>query len=326
MQVFLESKKAHLAVIIGCVFYSMNGLFISRIHDMDISPVIFYRLLFGLLFLFAYIVARGKTRDLRLKKKKGSLFLQGVFVVMCMLLYFTCLKITCVSIAILLQYTAPIYVMLVSPFLLKEKVGKGSIAALFIAITGVFLIVKPEGGLSDIELTGNYMLGITAGLLSGVVFAALLLNVKVLKKEYPELAIVFWPMVVAFLLLSPSALDVSRNILYSNLKVLAVFGIVSIGFGEIFTILGIANLKAQTGSILALIEPVSGVFFDIAVLGISLSSETLAGCALIMGSALVISLKDSDKVYEKTEERLPGEFLKKLPPRVPPKAPPEGLQ
>ena len=322
MQVFLESKKAHLAVIIGCVFYSMNGLFISRIHDMDISPVIFYRLLFGLLFLFAYIVARGKTRDLRLKKKKGSLFLQGVFVVMCMLLYFTCLKITCVSIAILLQYTAPIYVMLVSPFLLKEKVGKGSIAALFIAITGVFLIVKPEGGLSDIELTGNYMLGITAGLLSGVVFAALLLNVKVLKKEYPELAIVFWPMVVAFLLLSPSALDVSRDILYSNLKVLAVFGIVSIGFGEIFTILGIANLKAQTGSILALIEPVSGVFFDIAVLGISLSSETLAGCALIMGSALVISLKDSDKVYEKTEEKLPGEFLKELSPGVPP----EGLQ
>lgn len=326
MQVFLESKKAHLAVIIGCVFYSMNGLFISRIHDMDISPVIFYRLLFGLLFLFAYIIARGKTQDLRLKKKKGSLFLQGVFVVMCMLLYFTCLKITCVSIAILLQYTAPIYVMLVSPFLLKEKVGKGSIAALFIAIAGVFLIVKPEGGLSDIELTGNYMLGITAGLLSGVVFAALLLNVKVLKKEYPELAIIFWPMVVAFLLLIPSAFDVSRDVLYSNMKVLAVFGIVSIGFGEIFTILGLANLKAQTGSILALIEPVSGVFFDIAVLGISLSSDTLAGCSLIMGSALIISLKDSDKVSEKPEERLPGEFLKELSPGVPPKAPPEGLQ
>ena len=324
MQVFLESKKAHLAVIIGCIFYSMNGFFISRIHDMDISPVIFYRLLFGLLFLFAYVIARGKTQDLRLKKKKRSLLLQGVFVVMCMLLYFTCLKITCVSIAILLQYTAPIYVMLVSPFLLKEKVGKGSIAALFIAIIGVFLIVKPEGGLSDIELTGNYMLGITAGLLSGVVFAALLLNVKVLKKEYPELAIIFWPMVVAFLLLSPSALDVSRDVLYSNLKVLAVFGIVSIGFGEIFTILGIANLKAQTGSILALIEPVSGVFFDIAVLGIALSPRTLAGCALIMGSALIISLKDSDKAYEKPEERLPEEF--KTLPVVPPKAPPEGLQ
>lgn len=98
------------------------------------------------------------------------------------------------------------------------------------------------------------------------------------------------------MLLSPFAFEVSQAVLYSNLKILAVFGIVSIGFGEIFTIMGLANLKAQTGSILSLTEPVSGVFFDIAVLGIALSSETLAGCALIMGSALIISLKGPQEV------------------------------
>jgi len=168
---FQENKKAHLAVITGCIFYSMNGLFIARINDMAISPIIFYRLFFGLLFLFIYIAVRGKTSDLKLKNKKGSLLLQGVLVVTCMLLYFTCLKITCVSIAILLQYTAPIYVMLASPLILNEKVGKESIAALFVAITGIFLIVKPAEGFSGIELTGPYIIGIVAGLLSGVVFA-----------------------------------------------------------------------------------------------------------------------------------------------------------
>lgn len=298
---FLESKKAHFAVIIGCIFYSMNGLFIARIHEMDISPIIFYRLFFGLLFLFIYIFARGKISDLKLKKKKGNLLLQGIFVVSCMLLYFTCLKITCVSIAILLQYTAPIYVMLASPFILKEKVGKESIIALSIAITGVFLIVRPPEGFSGLELTGTYMLGIIAGLLSGVIFAALIMNVKVLKKEYPELAIIFWPMGIALLLLSPFAFDVSFEILLENLKILAVFGIVSIGFGEIFTVLGLANLRAQTGSLLALIEPVSGVFFDIVVLGVVLSPETLAGCALIMVSAAFISLKDSEKIGKARE-------------------------
>lgn len=141
---FLEGKKPHFAVIAGCIFYGMNGLFIDRIHGMSIAPIIFYRLFFGLLFLFIYIAARGKTSDLKLKKRKGSLLLQGVLVVACMLLYFTCLKITCVSIAILLQYTAPFYVMLASPLILNEKIRKESISALFIAITGVFLIVKPE--------------------------------------------------------------------------------------------------------------------------------------------------------------------------------------
>ncbi len=301
---YLENKKPHLAVIIGCIFYSMNGLFIAGIHEMAISPIIFYRLFFGLFFLFIYIAARGKISDLKLKKKKGSLLLQGVLVVTCMLLYFTCLKITCVSIAILLQYTAPIYVMLASPLILNEKVGKESIAALFIAITGVFLIVRPPEGFSGIELTGTYMFGIAAGLLSGVVFAALIMNVKVLKVEYPELAIIFWPMGIALLLLSPFAFDVSSDILLSNLKILAAFGIVSIGFGEIFTVLGLANLKAQTGSLLALIEPVSGVFFDIAVLGIALSPETIAGCALIMASAAFISLKDSTQTVGGSREPL----------------------
>jgi drug/metabolite transporter (DMT)-like permease len=297
----LEGKKPHLAVIAGCIFYGMNGLFIDRIHDMAIAPVIFYRLLFGLLFLFIYIAARGKTSDLKLKKRRGTLLLQGVLVVACMLLYFTCLKITCVSIAILLQYTAPFYVMLASPLILNEKIGKESITALFIAITGVFLIVKPEN-FSDIELTGTYMLGIAAGLLSGVIFAALIMNVKVLKTEYSELAIMFWPMGIALLLLTPFAFKVSPDTLYGNLKVLIVFGIVSIGFGEIFTILGIANLKAQTGSLLALVEPVSGVFFDITVLGIGLSFWTLAGCALILVSAAFISLKGSENKKEKNRK------------------------
>ena len=295
---FLKSKKPHLAVIVGCIFYGMNGLFIDRIHDMAIAPIIFYRLLFGLLFLFSYIIVRGRTSDLKLKKKRGSLLLQGVLVVACMLLYFICLKITCVSIAILLQYTAPFYVMLASPLILNEKIGKESITALFVAITGIFLIVRPES-LSGIELTGPYMLGIAAGLLSGVIFAALIMNVKILKTEYPELAIIFWPMGVALLLLSPFAFKVSPDILYSNLKVLVVFGVVSIGLGEIFTVLGLANLKAQTGSLLALIEPVSGVFFDIAVLGIALSSETLAGCALILASAAFISLKGSENIKKR---------------------------
>ncbi|MDD3043509.1 MAG: EamA family transporter [Methanosarcinaceae archaeon] len=290
-----------MAVIIGCVFYSMNGLFIARIHDMTIPSIIFYRLLFGLLFLFACINLRGKSSDLRIKKKKGNLLLQGLMVVSCMLLYFTCLKYTCVSIAILLQYTAPIYVMLASPFILNEKIGKKSIAALCIAIAGVVLIVRPAGGFSEIELTGSYMLGMIAGLLSGLVFAGLLINVRVLKKEYPETAMIFWPLAISFLLLSPFAFDISFSVLLDNLKVLIAFGIVSIGLGEIFMVIGLSRLEARTGSLLALIEPVSGVFFDVTVLGVALSSETLAGCALIMGSAALISFRDSGKQADEPE-------------------------
>jgi drug/metabolite transporter (DMT)-like permease len=202
-----------------------------------------------------------------------------------------------------------------SPLILNEKIGKESIISLFIAIAGVLLIVKP-GSLSGIELTGTYMLGIVAGLLSGVIFAALIMNVKILKTEYTEPAIIFWPMGIALLLLSPYAFKASPEVLYSNLKVLIAFGIVSIGFGEIFTVLGLANLKAQTGSLLALIEPVSGVFFDIAILGIGLSSETLAGCFLILASAAFVSLRGSENIKERNRKPLLKGFIRKLSKKI----------
>jgi len=40
-----------------------------------------------------------------------------------------------------------------------------------------------------------------------------------------------------------------------------VFGLISVGIGEVLTTIGFANLQSQTGSLLALIEPVEGLLF-----------------------------------------------------------------
>ena len=106
---------------------------------------------------------RAETR-----KKKIRLFLQGIFVLVNMFFYFMCVKKTCFSIAILLEYTAPIYVMLASPFVLKEKVGKESIAALFLAMAGVYLVISPNGGFGTLEFSSDHFIGIASGLFAGL--------------------------------------------------------------------------------------------------------------------------------------------------------------
>ena len=86
--------------------------------------------------------------------------------------------------------------------------------------------------------------------------------------------------------------------LASNIVPLLTFGVVSVGIGGILTTIGFANLKSQTGSLLALIEPVAGVFFDLAVLGVALSTGTLAGCLLVLAAAVIVSCNDSSKPYK----------------------------
>jgi len=293
---FFAKKGPHLAVLLGCTFYGMTGLFLVHIRDMPITSIIFYRLFFGLLLIMLFILGTGKIRELKPGIKKMSLLMQGIFVVVNMFFYFICVKETCVSIAILLEYTAPIYVLLASPFLLKEKIGKESIAALFVAIAGVFLVIRPEGGFSELELSGGHFIGIASGLFAGMVLAAIIMNVRVLKSEYSEFSIAFWGTAISCLFMMPFAFESPLSLIVENVPALMSFGMASVGLGGILTTIGFANLESQTGSLLALIEPVVGVFFDVMVLGISLSSTTLFGCLLVLIASLIVSFRDSSEL------------------------------
>lgn len=290
---FQVKKDPYLAVLLGCILYGMTGLFLASIHNLPITSVIFYRLFFGLIFIFVFLLVTNRLGELKPGKRKFRLLLQGIFVIVNMFFYFLCVKETCFSVAILLEYTAPIYVMLASPFVLKEKVEKQSIKALFLAITGVYLVIRPEGGFETLEFTGSRLIGIASGLFAGMILAAIIMNVKILKRDHSEFAIAFWGTAISCLLMLPFAFETSFSLLASNLSTLVLFGIVSVGIGGVLTTIGYANLQSQTGSLLALIEPVAGVFFDLVFLGVTLSAGTLAGCVLVLFAAVIVSYPSS---------------------------------
>lgn len=299
---FQIKKRAHLAVLVGCILYGMTGLFLSRIHDMSIASIIFYRLFFGLCLILIFLLITGRLGELKPGKRRAQLILQGIVVLANMFFYFMCVKKTCFSIAVLLEYTAPIYVMLASPIVLKEKVGKESIAALILAITGVYMVIRPDGGFENFEFSGGYFVGIASGLFAGMILAIIIMNIRLLKRNYSEFSIAFWGTALSCLLMIPFAFEPSFSVLASNIFPLTAFGIISVGIGGILNTIGFANLKSQTGSLLSLIEPVAGVFFDLSVLGVALQAGTIAGCLLVLAAAVIVSLSDSSKPSLKSND------------------------
>ncbi|AKB18239.1 MULTISPECIES: hypothetical protein [unclassified Methanosarcina] len=63
---------------------------------------------------------------------------------------------------------------------MKEKFGKESIAALFLAITGVYLVIRPEGGFETLKFSGSHLIGVASGLFAGMLLAIIIMNVRVL--------------------------------------------------------------------------------------------------------------------------------------------------
>ncbi len=288
----LEGKKGHLAILLGCVLYGTTGIFLAHIYEMSIPSMIFYRLFFGVLLILLVILATGNISQIKLRKKKKLLALQGILTVVNMFFYFYCVKTTCFSIAILLEYTSPIYVMIASPFILKEKIARESMYSMILAIVGVILVIRPEGGFSGLQTDPIYLTGILAGIISGILAATLIMNIRLMKDEYPEMGIAFWSMGLSCLLMTPFAFNTPWNILTENLNVLASFGAVSVGMGAFLTIIGFSQVEAQTGSLLSLIEPVSGVLFDVTLLGVHLGTNVFIGCILVLISAFLVSLRN----------------------------------
>jgi drug/metabolite transporter (DMT)-like permease len=283
-----QQLKANAKVVAASVIYGFSGIFFLYIKNMAAGPVVFYQLLFGFLALIAYMAATGKLSGIRLKGKRKALLLLGIWHAGVMLSYYTAVSFTNVSISVLLLYTAPFYVLLIAPFILKEKPTLKSIAALVISLVGVLVVVGPENlSFGSAGAESGYLFGVLMGLFSGFFYACIILTSRYLRDEYSGLEQLFISTCVTLVLLLPFVRQVSAASLIENLPVLLFLGVTITSVGSILYFTGLVHVKAQNASIISLLEPVSAIFFAYILLKYPISAETLLGCILILSSSLL---------------------------------------
>jgi len=166
--------KGYIQIATAAVLFGLIGIFVKLTTQMPLGSIIFYRLLFGLFAIALFFACCRRLSELRLGQKKQYILLLGLMQAGTMLSYFLSVKYTSVSIAALLLYTAPVYVTLLSPFLLKEYINRRSIFALTISIIGVILVIRPGTLFQDVNNT--YLIGLAAGLVSGLFYGGMTLT------------------------------------------------------------------------------------------------------------------------------------------------------
>lgn len=291
-----EHIKANVQVVAASVIYGFAGIFFLFINNMAEGPVVFYQLLFGFLALAVYLAATGKLSGIRLKGKRKALILLGIWHAGVMLSYYTAVSFTNVSMSVLLLYTAPLYILLIAPVLLKEKPDGKSLAALIISLVGVVIIVGPKNlDFSQTGLESGYLFGVLMGLFAGFFYACIIMTSRYLRDEYSGLEQLFISTGVTLMLLLPFVRQASIASLIENLPVLLFLGVMITSLGSILYFTGLVHVRAQNASIISLLEPVSTIFFAYLILKDPVSVETLLGCALILSSSLLVSLEDKNQ-------------------------------
>lgn len=232
-------RKGLLAVITAAVLWSTGGLFI-KLLPFDALTILFYRSLFaGVLFALLFRRVLFKLNALTLAISLMYAGLLWTFV--------TSTKLTTAANAIFLQYTAPVYIMLLEPLLFKVRLRRIDLISLPVCLAGMLLFFADDLQAGDAR--GNWM-----ALGSGALLAGIILGQRFNKPERYETAI-FWGNVWVVLIGMPAWLQAPAPT-PAQWGMLLFLGFVQIGLGYALFNYGLKRVSALESSLLAMLEPV----------------------------------------------------------------------
>lgn len=273
--------KGYILGSIAAASYGMNPLFALPLYKagMDPDSVLFFRYLFAIPLLGIMIKARGRSFKIQ-RKETFPLIIMGLLVALSSLTLFLSYNYMAAGIASTLLFVYPIMVALIMAMVFKEKLALQTIVCMLLALGGIGLLYKSEDG-STLSLIGTLL--VFASSLSYAIYIVginqtSLKNVATLKVTFYVLLFGL-SLFVARLLYSGVLNTPDQWYLWGNLLALAVFP-TAISF--LCTTGAIQYIGSTPTAILGALEPVTAIFFGIAVFGESLTVRESFGLVMII--------------------------------------------
>lgn len=284
--------NATFELTLTMVIFGTIGIF-RRYLPLPSSLVAMARGLIGMLFLLL-VMGLKKTGLNRaaIRRKLPALCLSGAAIGVNWILLFEAYNYTSVATATLCYYLAPMFVILLSPLVLKERLTARKLLCVLAALLGMVFVsgVAESGGGGSSDWRG-VLLGLGAAVLyAGVVLANKQLgDVPAGDRTIVQLgsaALVLLPYVL--LTEDLAALTFAPG----TVALLLVVGVVHTGMAYAMYFGALTQLKAQTAAILSYIDPVVAILLSALLLKERMSLLGGLGAALILGAAVVSELPD----------------------------------
>lgn len=281
--------REKLVFIFVMLTFGSIGLFVRNIQ-LSSSEIALFRAVIGSLMIILVTLFSKKTASFQFAKRNGVLlFFSGAAMGFNWIFLFEAYRYTTIANATLSYYFAPVIVMVLAPFVLKEKWTLRKEIAIITAVAGLFLVVNPETG-------GAYqhMTGVGYGLLAAFLYASVILINQFIKQmdrfqrttiQLVVASIVLFPYVLLTEGFSLAGLD-TKSIIF-----LLILGVFHTGVAYFIYFSLLPRLNAKTVSVLSYIDPISAVFLSALLLGENMTLLQILGGILILGSTFISEIK-----------------------------------
>lgn len=285
-------------LIIAMLIFGSIGLFV-RYLDMPSSTIALIRGLIGTTILFSYQrLHKNSFSKTAMKLNLKVLLASGTAIGLNWILLFEAYRYTTISVATLCYYFAPVIVILLSPIILKEKLGKVQLISVFLSILGMVFVA---GVLQNHETGKSNLVGILFGLSAAVLYASVIILNKFIKDmnsmdstitQLGVATIVLLPYVV----LTGNLTKLFENTELKSIAILLIIGIVHTGFAYLLYFSSMRGLKGQTVAIFSYIDPVTAILLSTCILGEKMGILQGVGAVLILGATIYSELNKGKQV------------------------------
>ena len=284
-----------LVMLAGCLWATL-GLFVRHFNDVGLTSMEILEarniLSAAALFLFLGLFRREL---LRVRAKDLWCFAGGGIgsVILFNYCYFQTIQRSSLSVAAILLYTSPIFVLLLSVPLFGEKLTKKKVFCLIMAFTGCAL----AGGLASDGMNLSWVT-LLLGLGSGFGYGLYSIFGTFALRKYQPLTVTTYAFLFgaagALLLCNPA--QIARVICESGqpgrlVLLITVTAFVTAVLPYLLYTVGLSRMRASAAAIMASIEPVVATTAGALVFGEALTVPAFAGIALVLGAIVVLNAK-----------------------------------
>ena len=269
-----ERNRSVLFVFLASVCFSTGGLFIKLIpwNALAINGA---RNLIGALVIGIYLLITHHRVVFSRRVLTGALSMIGVTT-----FFALANKMTTAANTIVLQFTAPVFVIIFMAVFYRQKPGKVDLTVCFLVLLGVVLFFVD--GIRAGNLPGNLL-----AVLSGICYAGVfMMNTG---RNADAVSSCFLGQLAAGLMFTPLCLRETDFSLPVLLPLLAL-GVIQVGGAYILLSIGIRNTPPVTASLITGLEPIMNPLLVAAFYGETITALSVVGCVIVICSILGYNL------------------------------------
>ena len=292
---FFMKTRALIFIILAGILWGTSPLFVGSLKVFGITSLQMtsVRSIVSALILGAFILIRDRSL-FKVKPIDLLIFAAcGLSYVGTATCYYQAMQMTSAATAVVLMYTAPIYVTVFSVLMLGERMTKLKLVSIITMFIGCILVAGIVGGFK------TDLLGLLIGVFSGISYSAYNIITKIaMRRGSNPFSLTFYAFLFAAVISTAISDPVSLVGVVSDgpsyiIPLLIIFGAATCVSPYFLYTLAMRELSAGTASSLGIIEPMAATLFSAVFLSELPDVFQIIGILLILGATVLLSRAES---------------------------------